>query len=188
MRNEQGPAGRAPSVCYYHLMNTTSKILLGLAIVVAAGVFLSMYGVPPKSSKELFANISTMKDKLPPDVFHVMYEKGTERPFSSSLYNEKRSGTYVSADTGLPLFRSEDKFESGTGWPSFTKPIDGAVVLKPDNSLFMRRTEVVSADTGAHLGHVFDDGPADRGGKRYCINGLALRFIPDGEEGASERE
>lgn len=111
-----------------------------------------------------------------------MFEKGTERPFSSPLNEEKRSGTYVSADTGLPLFRSEDKFDSGTGWPSFVKPIEGAVVLKEDNSLFMRRIEVVTADTGAHLGHVFDDGPADRGGKRYCINGLALRFLPDEPE------
>lgn len=166
-------------------MNTTSKILLGLAVVVVVGVFLSVYGVPPKTNEELSANVSTMKDKLSPDVFHVMYEKGTERPFSSGLNDEKRTGTYVSADTGLPMFRSEDKFDSGSGWPSFTKPIDGAVKLIPDNTLFMRRTEVVTSDTGAHLGHVFDDGPADKGGKRYCMNGLALRFVPDGEEGAS---
>jgi methionine-R-sulfoxide reductase len=126
-----------------------------------------------------------MKEQLSPDVYHIMYEKGTERPFSSPLNDEKRPGTFVSADTGLPLFRSEDKYDSGSGWPSFVKPIDGSVKLVPDNSLFMRRTEVLTADTGAHLGHVFDDGPADRGGKRYCINGLALRFVPDEEKPAT---
>jgi methionine-R-sulfoxide reductase len=122
---------------------------------------------------------TTMKEKLPPEVFRIMYEKGTERAFSSPLHDENRPGVYVSADTGIPLFRSEDKFDSGTGWPSFTAPIEGAVRLQQDNSLFMRRTEVVSADTGAHLGHVFNDGPEEKGGKRYCMNGLALKFIPD---------
>jgi methionine-R-sulfoxide reductase len=124
-----------------------------------------------------------MNENLDPEVKTIIYEKGTERPFSSPLYEEKRKGTYVSADTGKPLFRSEDKFDSGTGWPSFTKPInDDSVKLQSDSSLAIERTEVVTGDTGAHLGHVFDDGPKDRGGKRYCINGLALKFIPDEEE------
>jgi methionine-R-sulfoxide reductase len=93
---------------------------------------------------------------------------------------ETRPGTYVSADTGLPLFRSEDKYDSGTGWPSFVKPIStSSIILKEDDSLGVPRTEVLTADTHAHLGHVFDDGPVDRGGKRYCMNGVALRFIPD---------
>lgn len=166
-------------------MKFASVVGLVLATTLLAGLyFMTPEERSPQElpvNPDLSTNFLTMKDKLPPEVFHVMYEKGTERPFSSLLNEEKRSGTYVSADTGLPLFRSEDKFDSGTGWPSFTKPIDDAVILKEDNSLFMRRTEVVSADTGAHLGHVFDDGPAERGGKRYCINGLALRFVPDDE-------
>ena len=151
-----------------------------LSSIVAVALFFTF---TPKIEMELPVHVSNMKDQLPADVYHVMYQKGTERPFSSPLNDEKRPGTYLSADTGLPLFRSEDKFDSGSGWPSFVKPIDSAVILKPDNSLFMRRTEVVTADTGAHLGHVFDDGPVDRGGKRYCMNGVALRFVPDEELG-----
>lgn len=109
-----------------------------------------------------------------------MYEAGTEHPYTSPLLDEHRKGTFVSADTGKPLFRSEDKFDSGTGWPSFVKPITpDAVVYNVDDSLGEGRTEVLTGDTHAHLGHVFDDGPPDRGGKRYCMNGVALRFIPD---------
>src|SRR5438105_7467282 len=119
---------------------------------------------------------------LPPEVCQVMFEKGTERPFSSPLYEEKRKGTYVSAETGMLLFRSADKFDSGTGWPSFTKPIDpAAVTLEEDATLGMSRTEVITSDSGAHLGHVFPDGPAPTG-QRFCMNGLALKFIPDEEQ------
>ena len=122
------------------------------------------------------------RSTLSPEAYHVMYEQSTEVAFSSPLYTEQRTGTYVTADTGLPVYRSEDKYDSGTGWPSFTKPIDGSVELREDNTLFAKRTEVISKDTGAHLGHVFDDGPADKGGKRYCMNGVALRFIPDEQQ------
>lgn len=125
---------------------------------------------------------SDVRTALSTEAYRVMYEQSTEPAFSSPLYTEHRKGTYVTADTGLPVYRSEDKYDSGTGWPSFTKPIDGSVLLRDDNSLFARRTEVISKDTGAHLGHVFDDGPADKGGKRYCMNGVALRFVPDDEQ------
>ena len=123
---------------------------------------------------------STSTSHLSPEAYNVMFQSGTERPFSSPLDFETRKGTYVSADTGLPLFRSEDKYDSGTGWPSFVKPIStSSIILKEDNSLGESRTEVLTSDTHAHLGHVFDDGPPERGGKRYCMNGVALKFIPD---------
>ena len=123
--------------------------------------------------------LAQLKSTLSSDVYQVMFEGETEAPFSSPLNTEKRKGTFVTADTKLPIYRSEDKYDSGTGWPSFTKPIEGSTVLREDKSLSSVRLEVVSSDTGAHLGHVFDDGPSDRGGKRYCMNGVALLFIPD---------
>lgn len=114
--------------------------------------------------------------------FSVLREAGTERAFSGDLYDNKRFGTYYSAATGQPLFRSEDKFVSGTGWPSFTKPISpDAVAYRWDRGFFSRRIEVVDSLSGSHLGHVFSDGP-DPTGQRYCMNSAALIFVPDGDE------
>ncbi|WP_026898475.1 peptide-methionine (R)-S-oxide reductase MsrB [Daejeonella oryzae] len=118
------------------------------------------------------------KKILSPIAFEVMVKKGTETPFKNPYNSNYQKGIYVSAATGEPLFSSEDKFDSGTGWPSFTKPINPkAVTVVQDNSLGMVRGEIIETSTGLHLGHVFDDGPADKGGKRYCMNSAAFKFI-----------
>lgn len=117
---------------------------------------------------------------LTAEEYHVLFEEGTERPFSSPLNDEKREGTYVCAACFLPLFLSDDKFDSGTGWPSFTRPIAGHVDFKLDKRFGMTRSEYHCARCGGHQGHVFEDGPAPTG-ERWCNNGVALRFVPAGE-------
>lgn len=113
---------------------------------------------------------------LSPDAYDVLRNAGTEHAFTSALLNEHRKGTFVCAGCDQKLFESDTKFESGTGWPSFWKPIKGAVVERPDHSLGQERTEVICARCGGHLGHVFDDGPKPTG-LRYCMNGVALKFV-----------
>ena len=114
---------------------------------------------------------------LTPAQQKIAFEQGTERPFTGSNLDEKRPGTFVDPISGAPLFRSDSKFESGTGWPSFFNPLPGAITLHEDVTLGMKRVEVRSASSGIHLGHVFNDGPRPTG-LRYCNNGVALRFIP----------
>jgi peptide-methionine (R)-S-oxide reductase len=120
--------------------------------------------------------------RLTPEQFRVLREHGTERAGTSPLNREKRAGTFVCAGCGLPVFQTEQKFESGTGWPSFWRPLENAVATREDRSLFMTRTEVHCRRCGGHLGHVFEDGPAPTG-LRYCTNGVAMTFKPD-DEGA----
>ena len=114
--------------------------------------------------------------RLTPVEFHVLRQEGTERPGSSPLNNEKRTGTFVCAGCELPLFTSDKKYDSGTGWPSFFDVIDGAVETKVDRKLFVARTEYHCSRCGGHQGHVFNDGPRPTG-LRYCNNGVALKFI-----------
>jgi peptide-methionine (R)-S-oxide reductase len=118
--------------------------------------------------------------ELTPDQYRVLREQATERPFTGPYLDEKQPGVYRCAGCGAELFRSDEKYDSGSGWPSFTDPVgNDAVELHEDRSMGMTRTEVTCATCGGHLGHVFPDGPRDRGGMRYCINGCALSMEPD---------
>ncbi|MES2886109.1 MAG: peptide-methionine (R)-S-oxide reductase MsrB [Pseudomonadota bacterium] len=162
-------------------MNRRSLLkLFGLAPLF--GVVACADAKDPAPSAALPGKLSHAEWKkiLPPESYRVLFEEATERPGTSPLNAEKRAGVFVCAACYNPLFDSDKKYESGTGWPSFFKPRDGALGTKVDRSLFSERTEYHCAHCGGHQGHVFDDGPAPTG-LRYCNNGVALRFIAKGE-------
>jgi peptide methionine sulfoxide reductase msrA/msrB len=161
--------------------------------ILAAGIFpvmLSGHAQPTNNPAIPVHQTSNMKDfkkpdaaelkkKLTPEQFAVTQHSATEPAFHNEYWDNHAPGIYVDIVSGMPLFSSLDKFDSGCGWPSFSKPLDGGEIAeKSDRSFFMERTEVRSKTAGSHLGHVFDDGPRDKGGLRYCINSASLKFIP----------
>jgi peptide-methionine (R)-S-oxide reductase len=149
------------------------KFLAVLAASVAAAALLPQAA----AAYEVTKSDADWKKLLSPDAYDVLRHQGTEAPWSSKLEYEHRKGVYACAGCALPNFSSDTKFESGTGWPSFWKPLDNAVLTSSDSSLGMDRTEVHCRRCGGHLGHVFDDGPKPTG-LRYCMNGVALSFHP----------
>ena len=157
------------------------------ALVSAAGISASRWVSAASGSNTMngdFPTISKSNDEwrelLGAEQYRVLFEEATERPWSSELNDEKREGTYVCAACFLPLFTSDTKFDSGTGWPSFFRAIEEHVGTKRDWKLVLPRTEYHCARCGGHQGHVFDDGPQPTG-KRWCNNGLALAFVPEGD-------
>ena len=166
-----------------------NRSIVTVAVTILAVLVLAIAVRPPHSAERVFGKEKTMagkkysdeelKQRLTPLQYRVTRKEGTEPPFDNAYWNEHREGLYVDIVSGEPLFTSKDKFDSGTGWPSFTRPIAAdSVVEHRDLGFGMLRTEVRSKEAGSHLGHVFTDGPRDKGGLRYCINSAALRFIP----------
>jgi peptide-methionine (R)-S-oxide reductase len=149
------------------------RTLLALSVTLPFGPVLAA----SEGSFEYRLSDGEWRQKLSPAAYKVLRKEDTERPYSSPLNKEKRAGTFACAGCDLPLFSSDTKFESGTGWPSFWQPLKEAIGTTTDTSYFMTRTEVHCRRCGGHLGHVFDDGPKPTG-LRYCINGLALKFLP----------
>ena len=157
------------------------------SIMILCSLFFSCDSPAQKNTetnKQAFKLVKTdaeWKSELSPTSYNVLRKEGTERAFSSELNNNYQAGTYVCAGCGTPLFKSENKFDSGTGWPSFDEEIEGNVAFKNQRQLGSTIIEEHCANCGGHLGHVFNDGPKETTGKRHCTNGVALKFIPENE-------
>jgi peptide-methionine (R)-S-oxide reductase len=164
-------------------MDRVRRLFLGLAGLAGGGTLLhgltrsDPAGAASRHTFEVVKTDAQWRESLAQAQFRVLRQAGTEYPFSSPLDREKRPGTFACAGCQLPLFSSDTKFDSRTGWPSFWKPMDNAVVEDSDISMGMKRVEVLCRRCGGHLGHVFDDGPPPTG-LRYCMNGVAMNFTP----------
>ncbi len=159
------------------LHGLSRRELIGAAGVGAVALLLLQKPAASAASFEVRYSPAEWKKRLGAERYAILREAATERPFSSPLNKEHRKGIFTCAGCGLPLFSSAAKFDSGTGWPSFFRPLANAVVTRTDRTFGMVRTEVLCRRCGGHLGHVFDDGPKPTG-LRYCMNGLALKFRP----------
>ena len=160
------------------MMSRRNTLLgIGAATGILAGLRGLLTSAPAHAARvyDVTRSEGDWQKLLKPDQFRVLRQAGTERPGSSPLNKEKRAGVYSCAGCALPLFSSSTKFESGTGWPSFWRPMEKAVVEETDSTLFMKRVEVLCSRCGGHLGHVFNDGPKPTG-LRYCMNGVAMNF------------
>ena len=151
--------------------------VLGATGLAAVALLLTQIPTATAAKFQVSHSPAEWRKRLGSERYAVLRQGATERPFSSPLNKEHRRGVFTCAGCGLPLFSSTTKFDSGTGWPSFFRPLANAVVTRADRSLMMERTEVLCRRCGGHLGHVFKDGPKPTG-LRYCMNGLALRFRP----------